>query len=425
MTGSIPFRGTTLNDTLKKVIAEDPPAINSIESEAPPELVAICKRAMEKESTRRYQSAADIVADLERFQSGALVGAHTYSIGSLIRLFVTKHRPVVITAAAATVLLVALGWYSILRIDQERDEAIEVEFQRIVDERVASFERELSLNIELLFTIHSLFEASDAVSHESFARVADGVLSRHPSVQALEWIPRIAESERRKAESSRRDLFPNFQITERVDGDTMIRAGRRDEYFPVYFVEPYEGNEAALGYDLASSPIRLAALRESRDEGSVRLTASVTLVQEQQSQLGFLGFVPVYSEKPNNVEERRRFLRGFALGVYRIGDIFEASALAQGIAGIEMILVDETTAGSPEVLYWHRSRSGEEPLDDISYRRSVKDLGGRQWVLVASPTPMFFEGRKSALPILALAIGVLLTAGLVAYVLFQCQAPIL
>jgi len=32
----------------------------------------------------------------------------------------------------------------------------------------------------------------------------------------------------------------------------MIPAAPRAQYFPVYLVEPYEGNETALGFDLAS-----------------------------------------------------------------------------------------------------------------------------------------------------------------------------
>jgi CHASE1-domain containing sensor protein len=52
---------------------------------------------------------------------------------------------------------------------------------------------------------------------------------------------------------AREDGFTDFQIREIVTRGKMKRADRRAEYFPVYFVEPYKGNEIALGFDLASN----------------------------------------------------------------------------------------------------------------------------------------------------------------------------
>jgi CHASE1-domain containing sensor protein len=80
----------------------------------------------------------------------------------------------------------------------------EDEFQRIVDERVMSLEREMALNIEALFTIQSLFAASDVVDYDAFTRVPRGILSRHPNIQALEWVPRVLDFQRDAAETARR-----------------------------------------------------------------------------------------------------------------------------------------------------------------------------------------------------------------------------
>ncbi len=92
----------------------------------------------------------------------------------------------------------------------------------------------------------------------------------------------------------------------------MVRRAQSDTYFPVYFVEPLEGNEAAVGFDLASNPTRLEALIQARDTGTPVATARITLVQETGRQFGFLIFVPVFGEglSHDTVEERRRSLEG-------------------------------------------------------------------------------------------------------------------
>ena len=66
----------------------------------------------------------------------------------------------------------------------------------------------------------------------------------------------MPEDLRQRYESeARRDGFRALQFTDTSDG-RMGPAGKREEYFPVYFVEPFKGNEKALGFDLASNPAR-------------------------------------------------------------------------------------------------------------------------------------------------------------------------
>jgi CHASE1-domain containing sensor protein len=64
----------------------------------------------------------------------------------------------------------------------------------------------------------------------------------------------------------------------------MVPASSRVEYFPVFYVEPYSGNELALGFNLASNSVRRAAITHSRKTGKLTATARVTLVQEQEKE---------------------------------------------------------------------------------------------------------------------------------------------
>jgi CHASE1-domain containing sensor protein len=102
----------------------------------------------------------------------------------------------------------------------------------------------------------------------------------------------------------------------------MAVAGPRDQYFPVFYVEPLAGNEPAVGFDLASEQVHLAALNKARDTGELTATAPVELVLDKSRQLGMLVFVPVYrSPQANSISARRESFVGFALGVFRIGDL--------------------------------------------------------------------------------------------------------
>lgn len=57
----------------------------------------------------RYQSAKDLADDIQRFQSGALVNAYRYHSYDLFARFVDRYRSILVTAAAAIVLLTGLS----------------------------------------------------------------------------------------------------------------------------------------------------------------------------------------------------------------------------------------------------------------------------------------------------------------------------
>lgn len=92
--------------------------------DAPPDLVAIVDRAMAPEREARYASAQDLAEDLKRWQAGRLVAAHRYTTGDLLRRFARRYRAALTVAAAALVLLGALGGMSLRRIFAERARAI-------------------------------------------------------------------------------------------------------------------------------------------------------------------------------------------------------------------------------------------------------------------------------------------------------------
>jgi PAS domain S-box-containing protein len=248
----------------------------------------------------------------------------------------------------------------------------------------------------------------DEVDRPGFREFVKPFLSRNLSIQALEWIPRIPDSQRKAYEKGAQlDGFPKFQITERKAQGEMVRASRRAEYFPVYFVEPYQGNESALGFDLASNAKRKEALTQSRDSGERVATERITLVQETGEQFGFLIFLPVYRKgvAVNSIVDRRKHLKGFVLGVFRVGDIVEKALTYLTREGIDVLLYDLSAPVNEQFLYFHapRTRQALKTSPDIeqasqspafSYTHTL-DVGGRKWEIRCTTTSDFVAAGKT------------------------------
>ena len=147
------------------------------------------------------------------------------------------------------------------------------DLDRTAKDNALPLETSIIANVEALHEIQSFFQASGKVERDGFRAFAKHELAQHPGIQAMEWVPRVPARELAAyEEAARNDGFPEFRVVERNSLGNIAQAKFQEEYFPVFYVEPYEGNEAALGFDLASNPILLQALNKSWDTGQTVAT---------------------------------------------------------------------------------------------------------------------------------------------------------
>lgn len=78
-TGILPFRGESLGLILSAILNDVPVPILQLNSNMPPELQRIVEKALEKDRSLRYQSAAEMRADLQRLKREADSGRFTVS----------------------------------------------------------------------------------------------------------------------------------------------------------------------------------------------------------------------------------------------------------------------------------------------------------------------------------------------------------
>jgi len=331
-----------------------------------------------------------------------------------------KYLPVIVTMCF---LLIMTGvTFSVMR-HWERERFLS-NFESHSNHLDYALQTNFSSHIEVLYSVESLYYSSSEVTRQEFQTFVGRYLSRHPGIQALEWIPRVPANERASfEEAANLDGYPEFQITERQTQGKMIPVAKRNEYFPVYYVEPYEGNEIALGFDLASNPTRLEGLNQARDTGEATATARITLVQETSQQYGILIYVPIYSNgtNPSTIEERQQNLQGFALGVFRIGDVVNTSMDTGLYKNLEVELYDETAPVGEQLLYASQPNAehNEYLLSDSQREKENPnqveqiasfDLAGRQWSLRITPTSDYLATSHTWYPWAALLVGLIFTS---------------
>ncbi len=279
--------------------------------------------------------------------------------------------------------------------------------QKIISDnhkQLAKIERHIQNNVLVLSILKSFFDASTQVSREDFKVFAGSLLKINPAIQAVEWVPKLRHKDRdAHKKMAQEDGFEHYDIMEpSPNGDLMV-SGKRDVYYPVYYVEPYEGNEIVLGLDPPNHKHRTNAIKQATETGQPSATPAMTLTQEKKHQKGILIFSPVYkgSEPPTTIEERHENLHGLVLLVLRIGDMMnytlQPSYNKRGVS-----VTDITSPDAHELLF-----ESDLNTSSLTYTTTQHiDVAGRTWLISTYPLLMNGHGFFDGISWLVLLVGI-------------------
>lgn len=114
LTGQLPFdvRTKPIAEAARLIHDTEPRRLSAVAPALRGDLDVIAAKAIEKDPTRRYQSAADLADDLRRFLIGAPISAKQDSFLYVVRKQVRRHRLASALVAAFFVSVTTLGVYS-------------------------------------------------------------------------------------------------------------------------------------------------------------------------------------------------------------------------------------------------------------------------------------------------------------------------
>jgi eukaryotic-like serine/threonine-protein kinase len=109
LTGRLPYDVSRkrLPEAVQTIREEDPVALSSIDRIYRGDVDTIVTKALEKDKTRRYASAADLAADIRRHLTDEPILARPATTAYQLRKFARRHRALVTGVAAVFVVLVA------------------------------------------------------------------------------------------------------------------------------------------------------------------------------------------------------------------------------------------------------------------------------------------------------------------------------
>jgi WD40 repeat protein len=193
LTGETPFRGN-VRMQLEQVLCDEPRPPHSLNDAVPRDLETVCLKCLEKDPRRRYQTAAELAADLRRFLAGEPVLARP--VGRLGRAWRwARRRPaaaalVAVSAAALLLIVAGLSVASLLFAAKQRETQGALDREREAGEKLReALEREKAARSreQQAAYYHRITQADRALAAGDVARALVVLAACPEELRGWEW----------------------------------------------------------------------------------------------------------------------------------------------------------------------------------------------------------------------------------------------
>lgn len=111
LAGQPPFLAGSNVEVYKKIMQDDPADVRKFNPAVPRDLDTICRKALEKDKTRRYSSAGELAGDLERFVAGDAITARRATLAERGYRKVKKNPWISLFTTLILLVALSFGYY--------------------------------------------------------------------------------------------------------------------------------------------------------------------------------------------------------------------------------------------------------------------------------------------------------------------------
>jgi PAS domain S-box-containing protein len=224
--------------------------------------------------------------------------------------------PLRLTVGAPLAVLTTVLALAIMQVARWDADRVDSAFTRDANNATATMVAQMQDPLRALEAMHGVFVASDDVSRAEMQRASAAWLLGN-TLQAIGWYERVPRGGLAAFEARVRaqDGQPQYRVFDRADGPAA--ASSNEDPIAIRFIDPLEGNAAALGLNALSVPAVRAAVDAAAATGRPAATAGFRLTQLPGDSTGVVLYQAIYRGQPSTAQERREALRGLVFVTLR------------------------------------------------------------------------------------------------------------
>jgi len=210
------------------------------------------------------------------------------------------------------------------------------DFQRGAENGISAVRNSLQMAEDDLATVNRLFTIAGPISRNQFHAFVKPMLEKHTYVQNFTFHRLISADEKPAFERRMRAFYPDFFITEMLNGKR-VPVRQKDNYRVIEYIEPLPVNEATFGLDATSLHAQDAAALRACQTGLVSATKPYVLAYLNFTMRGFVMLAPVYRENSDfqNVNTRCNHIIGYTSAVFDAKRLVEQALVKRDLLQAE------------------------------------------------------------------------------------------
>ncbi|MDP2256011.1 MAG: CHASE domain-containing protein [Polaromonas sp.] len=320
--------------------------------------------------------------------------------------------------ATAMVLTIGLGatMTGLRWLQQNLEAKARTRFDQQVERIEADVRHDLNRPFSGLKGAAGVYAASVSVERAEFRAYVESskIAHEYPGIGGFGFVERVKKGDVDGfVAAQRRDGSPDFAVKTQ---------GNEADLYVVKFIEPAEPNQAALGLNLASDPVRKQAIERAITTGEATLSGRIYLVQDARQRTAFMFLLPIYrhGSHPETVQQRQAAQTGVLMAPVVVDEIMSGvAASAQGQISFALYDGPEGGGATPGNLLFDLKES--LTLSESAAPRSASAtpmfqasrvilVGGRPLTLRMGTTPVFEAQQARSTPMLLAVTGILLSS---------------
>jgi signal transduction histidine kinase len=304
----------------------------------------------------------------------------------------------------------------------------EQEFDRQASHYVLALNKAVDRHIQLIEQAGELFgDSTAATGRWDMFTFAKDRLAYYPGFETLGWVPVVPESEKEAyIRHAVADGLSGFMFSEITGTGVVVEAAKRAQHLPIYYLEPYDGNEDLLGFDLASVPAFRAALGRSNLDGKLEVVDWVDPRRDPFADDKSLMLIqPVFSAGTVLSPAHPGQPEGYVIGIIRIDRLFGTTLREFTTpAWLDTYLYQDNGGASEELVHVEPSvlRTEGMPLPADAGKSAGfatmadQAIGNRRYSIVVRPVPGKIDFDLGVVPWGVALFGLALTLLLMRYI---------
>ena len=300
-----------------------------------------------------------------------------------------KNNYLLITALLVLLSGISASFVVQHTINKSWETSKQEEVSAMITNKSGAIEHEIAHCLSAVELVKHLFEKQNNISSQEFTHLSNAILQGNKSIEAISWVPKVTNEERDSYEQEMKQRISpsSFSITQ-LNDDMLATSTERPIYFPVTYIEPFNENKAALGYDIFSNKEREQTIILALRTGELQITPRLKLVQDTTG-YAFLALIPVLNT--SNIDENSMNLeqtKGLISSVFKIEELINNAVYSTHNLKFNLVIYDITN-NKKSHLYGNEELLA---LQDTSYKKTLP-IGGRLWELNFIPSPSYFTLR--------------------------------